>query len=1149
MIGNSQKVIKVFGLLISTIFILTFAATKTVKFEVKASKAGAVQSRPELVTQTGHNSSVSAIVFDPKNQWIATGSIDNKVIIWEATTGRELRTLQGHEGAIRAIAGSQDGRLLASAGNDKIVKIWDVQTSKDLQTLSGHSGMIESLSFTRDGRFLASGSRDNSIIIWDAASGQPIYKFPDAGSVKSLAFSPNGLFLASGGSDQAVKIWDIAKQRFVKTLNNPSEAATLQYSSDGEHFASGSSDGTVRIWKTVNWRETATLADHKTKILSLLFLENGQLVSASEDRNIKTWDIAKRQVVKSVVGITENTDNKIVSATISKDGQLLAVGDGTRTAAIFDISNGEEIKTFENRTFGYYCLSFSSDGHWLAAGSIDNSIKIWDLETGQSLPPLKGHQADITAIAFDPDSKRLISSSKDGTIRIWNLVTGEPPQILKAQNNNSSGRNDISTIAVSKNGRFILSGGLDKTVRLWDLETNSEIYSNNDHLGEVTAVAFSPDNNMIVSGSADKTIKLRDLNTKNLLLNIDNQNESVESIAFSPNEKLIAVGGVEKTVRIWNVQTGKNVHTFEQHSGKVNDLSFSPDGNHLASGSQDKTIRIWNVSSGKEEKVLRGHGGFVKTLSFSPGGEWLASGSDDGSIIIWRKDTGENLATLISLRNSNDWLVVTPQGLFDGSPESWNQLIWRFEKNTFNIQPVEIFFNEFYYPSLLSELLSGKPIPKTIDISKKDRRQPQVKIERVDNQGSTNPTSARFATVKIEVTQAPADTNYQAGSGARDVRIFRNGSLVKLWDENVLAGKGDRVELEATIPLVYGQNQLTAYAFNNDNIKSSDYTLNIIGAENLKRKGVLYIVGIAVGKNSNPVFDLSNIDVESVEFAKQLTSKQLELNQFERIEIVPLLNEAATKKNILMALKVLTGTKIEGSSYPIPEFTKLRAIQPEDTVVVYFTGHGTSQNNHFYMLPYDLGNTNSSLPFNEQLKLILNRSISDLELRDVFKDIDANRLLLVIDACNSGQLIESEDTRQGPMNAKGLAQLAFDKGMFILTASQSQEEAYVSKYLKRSYLTYALIEDGLKSAKADVMPLDGKLSLKEWFDYAEVRVPQLREKYGKISQNDSKGVKEEVEDSSKKEKKIILKTQKPRAFYRRQMELQPMIVAKVGSNS
>jgi hypothetical protein len=40
---------------------------------------------------------------------------------------------------------------------------------------------------------------------------------------------------------------------------------------------------------------------------------------------------------------------------------------------------------------------------------------------------------------------------------------------------------------------------------------------------------------------------------------------------------------------------------------------------------------------------------------------------------------------------------------------------------------------------------------------------------------------------------------------------------------------------------------------------------------------------------------------------------------------------------------------------------------------------------------------------------------------------------MVIDACNSGQALEAEEKRRGPMNSKGLAQLAYEKGMYILT--------------------------------------------------------------------------------------------------------------------
>lgn len=226
-------------------------------------------------------------------------------------------------------------------------------------------------------------------------------------------------------------------------------------------------------------------------------------------------------------------------------------------------------------------------------------------------------------------------------------------------------------------------------------------------------------------------------------------------------------------------------------------------------------------------------------------------------------------------------------------------------------------------------------------------------------------------------------------------------------------------------------------------------------------------------------------------------------------------------------------------------FAKLQRAQPEDTIAIFFSGHGTSQNGHFYVLPHDLGYSDPNLPLNaERLKTVLNHSISDVEMEQVFREIDAGYLLLVVDACNSGQALEAEDKRRGPMNTKGLAQLAYDKGMFILTASQSVESAYVSKALKRSYLSYALIEEGLKTPMADITPKDGRVSIREWFDYATNRVPQLRQEVtsGLLKTEEEKGLEEEeVEQQSFKGKG----TQRPRVFYRRETDPNSLIISEV----
>src|SRR5688572_8016982 len=85
-------------------------------------------SAPELVLQTGHSKVVQAVVFSPDKKFLASGSFDSTIKIWDVESGRELRSLSGHLGAIKALVWSPDGKWLASGGNDKTLRVWDVNS-------------------------------------------------------------------------------------------------------------------------------------------------------------------------------------------------------------------------------------------------------------------------------------------------------------------------------------------------------------------------------------------------------------------------------------------------------------------------------------------------------------------------------------------------------------------------------------------------------------------------------------------------------------------------------------------------------------------------------------------------------------------------------------------------------------------------------------------------------------------------------------------------------------------------------------------------------------------------------------------------------------------------------------------------------------
>lgn len=95
--------------------------------------------------------------FHPNSNYVATGSSDMTVRLWDCVNGSQVRLMTGHKAPIYSLAFSAEGRFLASAGADHRVLVWDLAHGHLVAALSSHSGTIHCLSFSRDGNILVSG--------------------------------------------------------------------------------------------------------------------------------------------------------------------------------------------------------------------------------------------------------------------------------------------------------------------------------------------------------------------------------------------------------------------------------------------------------------------------------------------------------------------------------------------------------------------------------------------------------------------------------------------------------------------------------------------------------------------------------------------------------------------------------------------------------------------------------------------------------------------------------------------------------------------------------------------------------------------------------------------------------------------------------
>ena len=78
------------------------------------------------------------------------------------------------------------------------------------------------------------------------------------------------------------------------------------------------------------------------------------------------------------------------------------------------------------------------------------------------------------------------------------------------------------------------------------------------------------------------------------------------------------------------------------------------------------------------------------------------------------------------------------------------------------------------------------------------------------------------------------------------------------------------------------------------------------------------------------------------------------------------------------------------------------------------------------------------------MKDVLPHCISSADLSAWLRDVDAGEWVLVLDACHSAAAGAPPGFKPGPLGSRGLAQLAYDKGMRVLAASQSERSPWKS---------------------------------------------------------------------------------------------------------
>ena len=284
--------------------------------------------------------------------------------------------------------------------------------------------------------------------------------------------------------------------------------------------------------KLKHYYNTKTLKEHKDRVISLIQLESGNLVSGASDGLIIIWDIDKSKSIRNFYEIGQ------VLCLLEFEPNKLLTGTSENNIGLWDLDKSDDSSSFNflKHSLWVNCL-VKIDKDRFASASNDCNIYVWDYYKKEFLFELIGHTDSIITL-IKLDDGRLCSGGADLTIKIWNLEKRECEKELTGH------KFWIKCLYKLKNG--ILLSSDDKTFLIWK---NFSLYKSikcNCQYRNLCQI----DDNCLACASYDNVIDLFDLNNFKKYEVLTGHYSNVICIIKLKNNKLASCS-LDKTIKIW----------------------------------------------------------------------------------------------------------------------------------------------------------------------------------------------------------------------------------------------------------------------------------------------------------------------------------------------------------------------------------------------------------------------------------------------------------------------------------------------------------------------------------------------------------------------------------------------------------------------
>lgn len=260
---------------------------------------------------------------------------------------------------------------------------------------------------------------------WKTFKNQLLIPSPTSYPVTNISYNSDSFVVTTG---TRVQIYSNRTRKLLKTITRFGDVARSgDIRKDGKVLVAGDDTGKMQVFDVNSRAILKTWTEHKQPVWTTKFspTELTTLVSASDDRTVRLWDLPSNEATATFVGHSDYVRcANFMPGTMSS---MVVSGSYDSTVKLWDPRTGSSsaVMTFKHAAPVEDVLPLPSGTSVVAAAG--NSVCVLDLVAARPLHMISNHQKTVTSLSLASNGRRLVTGGLEGHVKVfemtgWNVV-------------------------------------------------------------------------------------------------------------------------------------------------------------------------------------------------------------------------------------------------------------------------------------------------------------------------------------------------------------------------------------------------------------------------------------------------------------------------------------------------------------------------------------------------------------------------------------------------------------------------------------------------------------------------------------------------------------------------------------------------------